>query len=69
MHAIKGIFDGEKIKLLEKPPVQKECSVIITFIEDDLETESLRSYALDEESFRFWKAEEEDIYQDYLRKK
>ena len=33
------------------------------------ETETIRSYAADEDSFKFWMAEEEDLYQDYQKKK
>jgi hypothetical protein len=69
MHAIKGIYDGKKISLLEKVPVEKPCEVIVTFIEENTEAEELRNYTSDEDSFNFWKAGEEDIYQDYLTKK
>jgi hypothetical protein len=37
-------------------------------VSDEVSTENPRTYA-DEDSFKFWMAEEEDIYQDYLIKK
>jgi len=69
MRSVKGIYDGEKIQLLEKPEQQKPCKVIVTFIEDDIDTENLRQHPADEDAFDFWRVEEEDLYQDYLKKK
>jgi hypothetical protein len=69
MLSVKGIFDGEKIQLLEKPNRQNPGKVIVTFIDDENDIESFRQYAADEDAFDFWKAEEEDIYHDYLKKK
>ena len=69
MQSVKGIYDGKKIQLLEKPEDQKPCKVIVTFIDDDADMESLRQYSSDEDTFDFWKVEEENLYQDYLKKK
>ncbi len=69
MRSLKGIYDGEKVQLLESPEHLKPGKVIVTFIEDDLDTESLRQYSSDEDAFNFWKVAEEDIYQDYVKKK
>lgn len=46
----------------------KSVEIIVT---DEIGSDStqLRNYNSDEESFRFWMAEEEDLYQDYLTKK
>ncbi len=68
MRSVKGIYDGEKIRLLEKVEQQKPCPVIITFIEEESDSEKLRSYPGDVDAFNFWRAEEEDLYQDYLKK-
>ncbi len=35
MYAVKGIYDGEKVQLLEKAPVQKPCDVIVTFVDEE----------------------------------
>ena len=35
MHSVKGIYDGEKVQLLEKVPVEKPCKVIVTFEEEE----------------------------------
>ncbi len=56
------------MQLLENIKIQKPCKVIVTFIEEDAEDESLRKYSADEEAFGFWNANEEDLYQDYLQK-
>ncbi|MEO6329330.1 MAG: hypothetical protein ABIO55_10370 [Ginsengibacter sp.] len=68
MLSVKGIYDGENIKLLEKPEHITPGKVIITFIENETEIDNLREYTTDEDSFNFWN-EEEDMYQDYLKKK
>jgi hypothetical protein len=68
MVSVKGIYDGEKVQLLEEILVQKACKVIVTFIDEDTDIINLRQYPSDEEAFDFWKANEEDIYQDYLQK-
>lgn len=36
-------------------------------VSDEINKEDIRTYA-DEDSFKFWMVEEEDIYQDYLKK-
>ncbi|MEP6513652.1 MAG: hypothetical protein ABJA79_07275 [Parafilimonas sp.] len=70
MQTVNGIYDGKKIKLLQQAPVQKPCKVIVTFVdEEEEETESFRNHISDEDAFNFWKAKEEDIYQDYLKNK
>ncbi len=69
MRSVKGIYDGEKVQLLENIGTSKPCKVIVTFIEDEADTESFRNYPADEDSFQFWTVKEEDIYQDYLKKK
>ncbi len=68
MRSVKGIYDGEKINLLEKVEQQKPCKVIVTFMEDEADIEHLRQYPADEDAFDSWKVEEEDLYQDYLKK-
>jgi hypothetical protein len=35
MLAIKGIYDGESIKPIEKIPPHKQCRVVITFLDDE----------------------------------
>lgn len=69
MLAIKGIYDGKSIKPLEKTPVNKKFKVVITFIEEIDDTELLREFSSQTESFSFWENPKEDIYQDYLSKK
>jgi len=47
----------------------KDKTVEIVVSDEINETETIRSYAADEDSFKFWMVEEEDLYQDYLKKK
>ena len=68
MLAIKGIYDGKTIRPLEKLPKNRKYKVIITFIEEINETEQLRNFSAQTNSFTFWKNEKEDLYQDYLAK-
>jgi hypothetical protein len=68
MLAIRGIYDGKTIKLLESPP-KKKFKVVITFIEELDDTEQLRDFSSQTNSFTFWEDTKEDIYQDYLTKK
>jgi hypothetical protein len=68
MRSVEGIYDGEKLELLENIEIQTPCKVLVTFIEDDAEVERLRKYPSDEDAFDFWNANEEDLYQDYLQK-
>lgn len=47
----------------------KDKTVEIVVSDEVNEMETLRKYSADEDSFKFWMAEEEDLYQDYLKKK
>ena len=69
MLAIRGIYDGKTIKLLESPPSKKKFKVVITFIEELDDTEQIRDFSAQTNSFPFWENTKEDIYQDYLSKK
>ena len=47
----------------------KDKTVEIVVSDEINESETIRSYIADEDSFKFWMVEEEDLYQDYLKKK
>ena len=49
--------------------VFKDKTIEIVVSDELSETETLGKYTSDEDSFKFWMAEEEDLYQDYLKKK
>ena len=68
MLAIKGIYDGKRVKLLERPPKNGRCKVIITFLEELDEAKEIRDFSAQATSFTFWNNPKEDIYQDYLTK-
>ena len=68
MLSIKGIYDGKTLKLLEAVNVLSPKNVIVTFVDDLDDTEKLREYAAQTDSFSFWSEPAEDIYQDYLKK-
>ena len=67
MKAVKGLFDGKRVQLLEKIEVKEPQEVIITFLGTN-ENEALQQgiYKLAEisGSFDFLNGPEEDIYSD-----
>lgn len=46
----------------------KNVEIIVSDEIKETETDTIRTYTVDEESFKFWMLEEEDLYQDYLKK-
>lgn len=71
MLAVKGIYDGSRIQLLEKIKNRKRYKVIITFVEEmegSREESELRDFSAQTKSLEFWNDKREDIYQDYLSK-
>lgn len=66
MYSIKGIYENGEVKLFEEAHAATPCNVIVTFLnEDEQEIKSIRE-SIDEDSFQFWMAKEEDVYQDYV---
>ena len=47
----------------------KTVDIIVTDGVDASDNESLRKYLADEDSFQFWMAKEEDLYEDYKKKR
>jgi hypothetical protein len=71
MLAVKGIYDGSRIQLLEKIKNRKRYKVIVTFVEEmegTSEESELRNFSAQTKGLEFWQNEKEDIYQDYLPK-
>lgn len=68
MLAIKGVYDGKRVKLLEKLPKNGRYRVIVTFLEELDEAHEVRNFSAQATSFTFWNDSREDIYQDYLTK-
>jgi hypothetical protein len=71
MLAVKGIYDGSRIQLLEKIKNTKRYKVIVTFVEemeDSKEEDELRKFSAQTKALEFWNDSREDIYQDYLSK-
>ena len=62
MLAIKGIYDGDQVKLLNRPPQKKKYKVIVTFVEEINEDSELRDFASKTDGLDFWLDENEDIY-------
>jgi hypothetical protein len=69
MLSVKGIYDGERIHVLEKPPGRKKYKVVITFLEEIDDDEELRTFTSQSEAFSFWNDKREDIYQDLFVKR
>ena len=68
MQAIRGIFDGKNIIATDQIPTKKKFRVIITFVEEVVETDDSRDFAAQTDGLSFWHDEREDVYQDYLKK-
>ncbi len=69
MLAIKGIYDGKKILPLEKTPLNQKFKVVITFLEELKDHESIRDFAYQSDALSFWDDTKEDLYQDYLNER
>jgi len=68
MVAVKGIFDGKAIQLLEKVEAKPNARVVVTFIEEDSGEEGFRDMAAMANGFNFCNDPREDVYQDFLLK-
>lgn len=67
MFAVRGIFDGKKVKITEPVSEKKRYKVVVTFIEEIQDEDiNYREFASQTDSFDFWDNKAEDIYQDYL---
>ena len=69
MLTVEGIYDGKKFVALEGFPKEKRFKVMITFVEELGETEELRDFSAQNDSFEFWNDAREDLYQDFLVEK
>jgi len=70
MLAVKGIYDGQSVQLLDNLTDHRKYKVIVTFLEEidpiDLE---LREFTSQTTGLEFWNDTREDIYQDFLNRK
>ncbi len=67
MISVKALFDGKKIKLLEKINISEPQEVIVTFLgtdKDELLHQEIYKIAETGGSFDFLNAPDEDIYSD-----
>ncbi len=71
MLSVKGVFDGEVVRPIEKLNFRNKRNVIITFVDDynDGEMSEIREMTLNSSGFEFWHDEEEDLYGEYLDEK
>lgn len=69
MLTVEGIYDGKNFVALEKFPKERRFKVMITFVEELDETEELRDFSANTDSFEFWNDSREDLYQDFLNEK
>ena len=71
MRTVKGIYENGTIKLLEQPPALEGSSVLITFLEeDDNEETIIRNLVLQNTTHdvqHYLKDEREDLYQEYIK--
>ena len=68
MVAVKGIFDGRVIQLLEKVEAKPNARVVVTFMDDDVVEDGLRDMVASPNDFDFWNDPREDVYQDFMAK-
>jgi hypothetical protein len=67
MLAVKGIYDGISVKLLDSFTDKKKYRVVVTFLEEIETVDSeLRDFTSQTSGLNFWNSSKEDIYQDYL---
>jgi hypothetical protein len=68
MLAVRGIFNGLNIQLLEKVEIKANTMVVVTFLEEVNPEYELRDMTSKPSGFQFWENPAEDIYQDYFEK-
>jgi hypothetical protein len=68
MVAVKGIFNGQSIQLLEKVDAKVNTKVVVTFLEEEISGDDTREITSQSNGFEFWDNPAEDIYQDFLEK-
>jgi len=68
MVAVRGIFNGLNIQLLEEVEIKANTMVLVTFLEEISPESELREMTSNPNGFEFWKNPAEDIYQDYFEK-
>ncbi|HAH23946.1 MAG TPA: hypothetical protein DCL77_09355 [Prolixibacteraceae bacterium] len=70
MLAVKGIYDGKSVKLLDKLTDRRKYKVGVTFLEEiEPADEDLRDFTSQTSGLAFWNDKREDIYQDFLKQK
>jgi predicted DNA-binding antitoxin AbrB/MazE fold protein len=69
MLTVRGIYENGEVKLLDKVPASSKQKVLITFIEDEDDTTRTHSLNQTSQEFRdYLSNEQEELYQDYLKK-
>jgi hypothetical protein len=68
MVAVRGIFNGRNIQLLEKVEIKANTMVVVTFLEEENPEAELREMVSNPNGFQFWEDPAEDVYQDYVEK-
>lgn len=70
MLAVKGIYDGKSVKLLDKLTDRRKYKVVVTFLEEiEATDDELRDFTSQTSGLNFWNDPREDIYQDFLKQK
>ena len=66
MEAVRGIFNGQSIQLLEKVEAKANTRVLVTFLDEENSIDGIREMTAQPNGFDFWNNPAEDIYQDFL---
>ncbi len=67
MLSVKAIYDGKRVKLLEKLNINKPREVIVTFLDEpdtEISADELQLLAEHSGTFNFLNNEQDDIYSD-----
>jgi len=66
MVAVKGIFNGQTIQLLEKVEAKQNTKVLVTFLDENDPEDDTKDLTAQANGLEFWTNSREDIYQDFF---
>ncbi|TAF77877.1 MAG: hypothetical protein EAZ53_01110 [Bacteroidetes bacterium] len=69
MLSIKGFYESGRFLATENFSSNKRHKIIITILdeESEIEKDDIRNFAYSSNSFDFWKSDDENLYQEYIK--
>lgn len=69
MLSIKGFYESGRFLTTENFSSKKRHKIIITILdeESEIEKDDVRNFASSSNSFDFWKSDDENLYQEYIK--